>query len=153
MEFANCCPALSPKSSHPLPFTFFLQYNYQWCHSHCTFLPIKSLLWCPLLVRLFFQVVIWISFLVVDPYFKFFLYLQTECGCQFTSKLEGMFKDMALSSSIQEDFRHYCIDKKVNLYGVDLTVRVLTTGYWPTQTATPINIPAEPRAAFEAFRV
>ena len=39
------------------------------------------------------------------------------------------------------------------LFGVDLTVRVLTTGYWPTQTATPINIPAEPRAAFEAFRV
>jgi len=79
--------------------------------------------------------------------------LKTECGCQFTSKLEGMFKDMALSSSIQEEFKHYCQDKKVMLFGVDMTVRVLTTGYWPTQTATPISIPAEPRAAFEAFRV
>ncbi|XP_005106158.1 cullin-3-B [Aplysia californica] len=79
--------------------------------------------------------------------------LKTECGCQFTSKLEGMFKDMALSSSIQEEFKHYCAEKKVVLFGVDLTVRVLTTGYWPTQTATPINIPAEPRAAFEGFRV
>jgi len=79
--------------------------------------------------------------------------LKTECGCQFTSKLEGMFKDMALSSSIQEEFKHYCNDKKVMLFGVDMTVRVLTTGYWPTQTTTPINIPAEPRAAFEAFRV
>lgn len=79
--------------------------------------------------------------------------LKTECGCQFTSKLEGMFKDMALSTTIQEEFKHYCTEKRVMLYGVDLTVRVLTTGYWPTQTATPINIPAEPRAAFEAFRV
>ncbi|XP_055868404.1 cullin-3-B-like [Biomphalaria glabrata] len=78
--------------------------------------------------------------------------LKTECGCQFTSKLEGMFKDMALSTTIQEEFKRYCGEKSVNLYGVDLTVRVLTTGYWPTQTATPINIPAEPRAAFEAFR-
>ena len=24
--------------------------------------------------------------------------------------------------------------------------------YWPTQSATPINIPADPRTAFEAFR-
>ncbi|KAH9488998.1 Cullin-3B [Bulinus truncatus] len=78
--------------------------------------------------------------------------LKTECGCQFTSKLEGMFKDMALSTTIQEEFKRYCNEKGVNLFGVDLTVRVLTTGYWPTQTATPINIPAEPRAAFEAFR-
>ena len=31
-------------------------------------------------------------------------------------------------------------------------MRVLTTGYWPTQSATPINIPADPRTAFEAFR-
>lgn len=82
----------------------------------------------------------------------FLFFNQTECGCQFTSKLEGMFKDMALSTTIQEEFKRYCGEKSVNLYGVDLTVRVLTTGYWPTQTATPINIPAEPRAAFEAFR-
>lgn len=37
--------------------------------------------------------------------------------------------------------------------GVDLTVRVLTTGYWPTQSATPkCNIPHSPRHAFEVFR-
>ena len=41
---------------------------------------------------------------------------------------------------------------QVNLSGVDLTVRVLTTGYWPTQSATPINIPVDPRTAFETFR-
>lgn len=42
---------------------------------------------------------------------------------------------------------------QVSLGGVDLTVRVLTTGYWPTQSATPkCNIPPAPRHAFEVFR-
>ena len=30
---------------------------------------------------------------------------QTECGCQFTSKLEGMFKDMSVSSGINDEFK------------------------------------------------
>lgn len=42
---------------------------------------------------------------------------------------------------------------QVSLGGVDLTVRVLTTGYWPTQSATPkCNIPPSPRHGFEVFR-
>lgn len=42
---------------------------------------------------------------------------------------------------------------QVSLVGVDLTVRVLTTGYWPTQSSTPkCNIPPSPRHAFEVFR-
>lgn len=42
---------------------------------------------------------------------------------------------------------------KASLSGVDLTVRVLTTGYWPTQSATPkCTIPPAPRHAFEVFR-
>lgn len=45
------------------------------------------------------------------------------------------------------------ITLQVSLGGVDLTVRVLTTGYWPTQSATPkCNIPPAPRHAFEIFR-
>ena len=31
--------------------------------------------------------------------------LKSECGCQFTSKLEGMFKDMTVSNTINEEFR------------------------------------------------
>lgn len=33
--------------------------------------------------------------------------MQTECGCQFTSKLEGMFKDMSISNTIMEEFKEY----------------------------------------------
>ncbi len=32
---------------------------------------------------------------------------QTECGYQFTSKLEGMFTDMKLSSDTMEGFKNY----------------------------------------------
>ncbi|XP_065202116.1 cullin-3-B [Planococcus citri] len=78
--------------------------------------------------------------------------LKTECGCQFTSKLEGMFKDMTVSNSINEEFKDHVTSLNVNLYSVDLNVRVLTTGFWPTQSATKCNIPIAPNSAFEAFR-
>ncbi|NXF45157.1 CUL3 protein, partial [Oceanites oceanicus] len=50
-------------------------------------------------------------------------------------------------------FVYFRLNVDVSLGGVDLTVRVLTTGYWPTQSATPkCNIPPAPRHAFEIFR-
>ncbi|XP_034230690.1 cullin-3 isoform X2 [Thrips palmi] len=80
--------------------------------------------------------------------------LKTECGCQFTSKLEGMFKDMTVSNTIMEEFKEHIVTVKTTLHGVDLSVRVLTTGFWPTQSATPkCSIPTAPRNAFETFRV
>ncbi|CAH1104672.1 unnamed protein product [Psylliodes chrysocephalus] len=79
--------------------------------------------------------------------------LKTECGCQFTSKLEGMFKDMTVSNTIMDEFKEHITKSETNLGGVDLFMRVLTTGFWPTQSATPkCHIPAVPLAAFECFR-
>ncbi|XP_066587748.1 cullin-3-A [Prorops nasuta] len=80
--------------------------------------------------------------------------LKTECGCQFTSKLEGMFKDITVSNTIMDEFKdHVLTSGTTNLHGVDISVRVLTTGFWPTQCATPkCSMPAAPRHAFEAFR-
>ncbi|CAH1995176.1 unnamed protein product [Acanthoscelides obtectus] len=79
--------------------------------------------------------------------------LKTECGCQFTSKLEGMFKDMTVSNTIMDEFKEHVVKSETNLGGVDLFMRVLTTGFWPTQSATPkCHIPAVPLAAFECFR-
>ncbi|XP_072034382.1 cullin-3-like isoform X1 [Amphiura filiformis] len=79
--------------------------------------------------------------------------LKTECGCQFTSKLEGMFKDMTVSNTFMDEFKTHVQSAQINMWGVDLNVRVLTTGFWPTQSATPqCNIPLQPRNAFEAFK-
>lgn len=81
------------------------------------------------------------------------LNFQTECGCQFTSKLEGMFKDMQVSNTIMDEFKTHVNNQNLSLSGVDLSVRILTTGFWPTQSSTPnCNIPNAPRLAFETFK-
>ncbi|CAF4646136.1 unnamed protein product, partial [Rotaria sp. Silwood2] len=78
--------------------------------------------------------------------------LKTECGCQFTCKLEGMFKDISVSNTTADDFRLYVSQKRLNLNGIDLTVRVLTTGFWPTQAiANQCNLPATVREAYQCF--
>ena len=78
--------------------------------------------------------------------------LKSECGCQFTSKLEGMFKDMTLSNTVNEEFRTH-ITQSRNLHGIDLSVRVLTTGFWPGQNAPPpINLPRVPAQVSQAGR-
>ena len=41
---------------------------------------------------------------------------QTECGCQFTSKLEGMFKDISLSDSTMEKFREFLQTGSVSMH-------------------------------------
>jgi len=80
--------------------------------------------------------------------------LKTECGSQFTSKLEGMFKDMELSNNLLNEFRNYRDNIEHQRHDVIyLTVRVLTTGYWPTQAANPACVlPAAAHAAFESFK-
>lgn len=95
--------------------------------------------------------------------------LKTECGCQFTCKLEGMFKDISVSNTTVEDFRSHISQKrvsllvvkkstsfsckfKINMHGIDLTVRVLTTGFWPTSTTnTQCNLPPIVREAYQCF--
>lgn len=80
--------------------------------------------------------------------------LKTECGCQFTSKLEGMFKDMSLSNTIMDSFKQYLTNSpSPHCSNIDLSVRVLTTGFWPLPTTTPkSNVPSVARLAYEDFR-
>ncbi|KAJ8980577.1 hypothetical protein NQ317_018704 [Molorchus minor] len=67
--------------------------------------------------------------------------LKQECGGGFTSKLEGMFKDMELSKDINVAFKqHFTINTR-NLSPVDMTVNILTMGYWPTYQAMDVTLP------------
>lgn len=78
--------------------------------------------------------------------------LKTECGYQFTSKLESMFTDIKTSRDVMAEFRAHLGSKGVSL-DVDLGVQVLTTGSWPqATTAAACNLPRELEAATEAFR-
>lgn len=81
--------------------------------------------------------------------------LKTECGCQFTSKLEGMFKDMSLSNTVMESFKDFLTNSpSSNCNKIDLSVRVLTTGFWPLPATTPkCNVPSVARLAYEEFRI
>ncbi|KAK6242775.1 Cullin [Theobroma cacao] len=75
--------------------------------------------------------------------------LKTECGYQFTSKLEGMFTDMKTSQDTMQGF-YGCHPELAD--GPTLVVQVLTTGSWPTQPSITCNLPAEMSALCEKFR-
>lgn len=60
---------------------------------------------------------------------------------------------MSVSNTIMDEFKIHVNANNISLSGVDLTVRILTTGFWPTQTATPnCTIPPMSRAAFDTFK-
>ncbi len=64
-----------------------------------------------------------------------------------------MFKDMTISNTINDEFKTYINQNNVNMYSIDLSCRVLTTGFWPTQSAVPTcNLPTNVRNAFEVFK-
>ncbi|XP_063244252.1 cullin-4A [Bacillus rossius redtenbacheri] len=70
--------------------------------------------------------------------------LKQECGGGFTSKLEGMFKDMELSKDINIAFKqHASHTRHPELSSIDLTVNILTMGYWPSYPAMDVTLPAE----------
>ncbi|XP_069105312.1 cullin-4A-like [Argopecten irradians] len=77
--------------------------------------------------------------------------LKQECGAAFTSKLEGMFKDMELSKDFMLTFKQYMqhIDSPG---GIELTVNILTMGYWPTYTPMDIHLPLEMIKFQEIFK-
>ncbi|KER25220.1 cullin family protein [Opisthorchis viverrini] len=78
--------------------------------------------------------------------------LMAECGAVYTSKLEGMFKDMAVSKTLMDEFNAMLTSTNRNL-GLDLYVRVLTTGLWPTQSVNCcVALPEEAANAFEVYR-
>ncbi|KAK9152548.1 hypothetical protein Sjap_000028 [Stephania japonica] len=77
--------------------------------------------------------------------------LKTECGYQFTSKLEGMFTDMKTSQDTMHGFH---ASQATNLGdGPTLVVQVLTTGSWPTQPSPTCNLPTEILGVCEKFRM
>lgn len=85
---------------------------------------------------------------------------KTECGSAFTSKLEGMFKDIDLSRDLMSTYSHHLkaklddrtvfkLDKSREM---DLHVQVLTTGYWPAYPSTEVGMPEEMQEHVECFK-
>mmetsp|Transcript_4438 Transcript_4438/g.18948 ORF Transcript_4438/g.18948 Transcript_4438/m.18948 type:complete len:625 (-) Transcript_4438:4175-6049(-) len=76
--------------------------------------------------------------------------LKVECGASFTRKLEGMFKDVDLSTDIMHSFRENRRSSGA-LGGIDLKVNVLTTSFWPTMAKEELRLPRELNDCQETF--
>jgi cullin 3 len=73
--------------------------------------------------------------------------LKAECGHQFTSRMEGMFKDMASSKTLMDLFTSspHC-DKNIKF-----SATILTTGFWPVPPTSLCTLPAEAAAVLAKF--
>ncbi|CAH0405175.1 unnamed protein product [Chilo suppressalis] len=69
--------------------------------------------------------------------------LKQECGGGFTCKLEGMFKDMELSKDINITYKQHLAGSGSTGAGsgLELSVHVLTSGFWPTYAVAEARLP------------
>ncbi|PIC47867.1 hypothetical protein B9Z55_007057 [Caenorhabditis nigoni] len=77
--------------------------------------------------------------------------LKTECGCQFTQKLENMFRDKELWLNLANSFRDWLEGPQWQKLTPDISVRVLTAGVWPTVQCTLVVLPPELAMAYDVF--
>ncbi|CAK9229050.1 unnamed protein product [Sphagnum troendelagicum] len=78
--------------------------------------------------------------------------LKQQCGGQFTSKMEGMVTDLTLARENQTSFEEYLSEAATSNPGIDLTVTVLTTGFWPSYKSSDLALPAEMVKCVEVFK-
>jgi len=57
--------------------------------------------------------------------------LKSECGYQYTSKLEGMFRDVDQSKEFQKKWKAFVREQHGGPPEIEFDCKVLTTGYWP----------------------
>jgi cullin-4 len=78
--------------------------------------------------------------------------LKQECGSTFTNRLEGMFKDMEVSRELNLALRAKAEADPANAPAIELTVNVLTMGYWPSYTPTDARLPEDVARLQESFK-
>ena len=86
-----------------------------------------------------------------------------RCGSGFTSKLEGMFKDVELSKDVMTSFQESAQARELKGAAgaadgeggggsdVELSVHVLTQGYWPTYPPVEVTLPPQVLKLQEVF--
>ena len=78
--------------------------------------------------------------------------LKAECGGQFTTNLEDMFRDIDLSATLNKEFHNQLCNTSDTLMGVCISVKVLKQSSWPGKAShPPVNLPPVPAQAFAAF--
>jgi cullin 3 len=79
--------------------------------------------------------------------------LKAECGHQFTSKLDGMFKNIELSKDVNDKFAKHLstLNEDAATEHPDLYVNVLTSGIWPFPNSDPCKFPDLLSSRMEQF--
>ncbi|XP_018682167.2 cullin-1-like [Musa acuminata AAA Group] len=79
-------------------------------------------------------------------------YLKQQCGGQFSSKMEGMVTDLTLAKENQSCFEDYLYANPHAHPGTELSVSVLTTGFWPSYKSSDLTLPDEMIKCIEAYK-
>lgn len=81
----------------------------------------------------------------IDAEKNMLIKLKVECGGLFTSKLEGMFKDMEINKDLNVEFKQYLanINDDGLSSGIEVTINVITAGTWPSSIPMEIFMPKE----------
>ncbi|PPR85945.1 hypothetical protein GOBAR_AA34746 [Gossypium barbadense] len=69
--------------------------------------------------------------------------LKQQFGAPLTSKMEGMVTDVVLAKEHQSSFQEYLRNNPDVHPGLDFTVTVLTTGFWPSYKWFDLSLPSE----------
>lgn len=75
--------------------------------------------------------------------------LKMKCGSSFTSKLEGMVTDLSLANEMQREFEQ---TMTINPLPFELSVSVLTTGFWPSYTGIDCQLLPDMEFGLHHFR-
>eukprot|EP00171_Calliarthron_tuberculosum_P013908 IDg13908t1 len=79
--------------------------------------------------------------------------LKVQCGSQFTSKLESMFRDVDASKDLMHSFKNHARSRALIGESVDLNVFVLEAAGWPLSIRTAeVKLPKELMNCQEAFK-
>ena len=78
--------------------------------------------------------------------------LKRECGYQFTSRLEGMFQDIRTSHDTMAAFATHLAAQNPPVIGPEISVHVLTTGFWPIQQMPQCVLPSSVASMCSLFQ-
>lgn len=71
--------------------------------------------------------------------------------CVWLLQMEGMVTDLQLARDKQDAFKEWLRNKNKSL-PVDVSVTVLTTGFWPTYKSAELALPKELAQGVEVFK-
>ncbi|KAL6178409.1 hypothetical protein ACLB2K_049927 [Fragaria x ananassa] len=89
-----------------------------------------------------------------DHEVRVLIQMKQQFGAPFTSKMECMVTDLTLSEDIQMRFQEHLQSNSpnVNHLGMELTVTVLTKGFWPSYKSSDVYLPEEMVRCVEVFK-